>query len=1034
VTGSGDDRDEDDESPSSGSDDDFLRAVAAAPVRTMPSVLRHGEDDPEHIGHFAILSRLGQGGMGIVYQARDENLGRVVALKVLPTAFETDQTKRGRFMREARSAAAVTHPNIATIYEVGESEGRIFIAMELVEGPTLRRIMGDRPLELARALRLFGQIAAGVAKAHGAAIVHRDLKPDNVVVGSDELVKVLDFGLAKSVEADALITRSGEELMVGTPAYMPPEQVRGQLVTPASDVFAMGVMLYEMLTARRPFGGKTLPELVASIERDTPTTPSAVNPKVPAALDRIVVRCLSKEPAGRYATAGALLEELRRFESIAPPPAVRTTGAGTDSVVTPPPSSATPRRRGPSWRWGLVALGVVAAGGGVAALSAKRWSGSSSGASGASGSGSSVVLALAPPSAVLACPPLLASGVDEPSGWLGAAAASLACRRAAILMGGNLSRVQVPAELLDLPRQPSGGLPLDPYTATDARDRSIAAAKARATRWLDGSVARDSDRFRVTLVVRAQDGHEVARGEGQGRQMYQAVREAMRPLVALGAVPRAPGMDAEIAQWWGVRDVELAATLDDWHTSLGVSAAATAEEWTKLALRHDELGARWAYDAFEAQGGAPGLNAPVELTALDRSSPAAFAASAPSYALSNPRADPVALATEARRMADAEASSEGKRALVLAAVELLSLAGQPAARELVLGLLRLDPRSDHAWEMSQRASAGEARTGPLMRAYTAWAPEDQASWEDVAFTDDSLDSAQRIAWARRAYLIAADWSHWGLKLGEALVRAGRGEDARALAGEMLLRGPVMDEAAQGVLVRVDASEAHFGAALDRGMQLLQGMAVYGAPSDWSILNALLDVAVIVGKAPALADAFALRFVLVDPPRLVQGHVLGRDVPDAVARACALSSRDVSKRCFARVHDLLVSKYFRWPGGTSDAEISGLARFGAGDMKGAAEAWRPLAQGDVDRRLFPVAFDASGDVDVAERVDAKLMASGDGNYDGVSLSHVRSALRAMKRGDRERAKQLAQQVVDAWGAADVPVPPVAAMKALLARLR
>ena len=1026
VTDSGDNHDRDGDAPSSGAEDTFLRAVAAAPVRTMPSVLRHGEGEPERIGHFAVLARIGQGGMGIVYQARDENLGRVVALKVLPPGFESDPTKRMRFMREARSAAAVTHPNIATIYEVGESEGHIFIAMELVEGRTLRELLSDRPLEVPTVLRLFGQIAAGVAKAHAAAIVHRDLKPDNVVVGNDDIVKVLDFGLAKSVDTDALVTRSGEELMLGTPAYMPPEQARGQQVTPASDVFALGVMLYEMLTARRPFHGKNVPELVSSIERDTPTTPSAINPRVPAALDRIVIRCLAKEPSGRFETAGALADELRRLESIAPPSPAQRTTAG-DSMVTPPPSSATPRRS-PSWRWGLAAVAIAGAGGAIAGVAAKRGS-----APPGSASAQVPALALGAPSAALACPPLVASGVDEPSGWLGAAAASLACRRAAILMGGKLDRVQVPAELLDLSRQPSGDLPLDPYAANDARDRSIAVARTRATKWLDGSIARGSDRFRVTLVIRAQDGRELARGDGQGKQMYQAVREAMKPLLAPGAVIRAPAMDAEIAQWSGVRDVELAAALDDWHTSLGVSAAATAEEWSKLAPRRDELGARWAYDAFEAQGGAPDLSAPVEPTALDRTSPAAFAASAPSFALTSPDADPVALAAEARRLADAEASSEGKRALVLAAVELLSLAGQPAARELVLGLLRLDPRSDHAWEMSQRASAGEARTGPLMRAYAAWAPEDQASWEDVAFTDESLDSAQRIAWARRAYLVAPDWSHWGLKLGEALVRAGRGEEARALAGEMLLRGPAMDEGAQGVLVRVDASEAHFGAALDRGMQLLQSMAVYGAPSDWSILNALLDVAVIVGKAPALADAFARRFVLLDPPRLVRGHVLGRDVPDAVARACALSSRDVSKRCFARVHDLLMSKYFRWPGGTSDAEISGLARFGAGDMKGAAEAWRPLAQGDVDRRLFPVAFDAAGDPDMAERVDAKLMASGDGSYDGVSLSHVRSARRAMKRGDRERAKQLAQQVVDAWGAADMLVPEVAEMKALLTRL-
>jgi len=348
MTVSGPESKRSNDGPASDEVDSFLKEVAHAPTVTLPSVQRGSDgEDPEKLAHFTVLGRIGEGGMGIVYRARDEKLGRIVALKVLPREFEAHEMRRKRFMREARAAAAITHPNIVTVYEIGESLGRVFIAMELVDGRRLRALMSRGPMPVAEALRLMLEIVAGVAKAHAAGIVHRDLKPENTLVTSDSHVKLLDFGLAKQLSAEELVvTRTGEGAILGTPGYMSPEQMQGRPATPAADVFALGVILYELLTERRPFKGKNLPQLVCSIDKDVPRAPSRLNPRVPGALDGIVARCLSKDPGDRYPDARALLEEL--------------------SSVTPPPPSAVVRRS----RRRAAMVGVVALVLGIAAAAA----------------------------------------------------------------------------------------------------------------------------------------------------------------------------------------------------------------------------------------------------------------------------------------------------------------------------------------------------------------------------------------------------------------------------------------------------------------------------------------------------------------------------------------------------------------------------------------------------------------------------------------------------------------------------------------
>jgi eukaryotic-like serine/threonine-protein kinase len=271
------------------------------------------------LSHYRILRQIGAGGMGEVYEAEDTKLGRRVALKVLPKETARDPQRRQRFDREAKAVAALNHPNIVTIYSVEEADGIDFITMELVEGQTLRQVLPRGGLPLGRLLDLAIPMAEAIAAAHQRGITHRDLKPENILISRDGKVKVLDFGLAKVGEVpdeaergSLLPTRAltEEGRIVGTVAYMSPEQGEGKQVDPRSDVFTLGIILYEMSTGERPFKGDTAVSLLSSILKDHPPPVSKINATLPRDLARIVDRCLMKDPARRFQTAMGLSTEL----------------------------------------------------------------------------------------------------------------------------------------------------------------------------------------------------------------------------------------------------------------------------------------------------------------------------------------------------------------------------------------------------------------------------------------------------------------------------------------------------------------------------------------------------------------------------------------------------------------------------------------------------------------------------------------------------------------------------------------------------
>jgi predicted Ser/Thr protein kinase len=295
---------------------------------------------------YALGDRLATGGMGSVYRARDTRLGREVAIKILKEEYAGDDRFVERFRREARAAAALAHPNIAGVYDYGEESGRHFIVMELVQGSDLARVMREEgPLPPERAQNIGTQIARALAHAHAAGVVHRDVKPANVIVSPSEVVKVTDFGIARA-QADSALTATGT--VMGTAQYISPEQASGEKVGPRSDVYSLGIVLYEMVTGTVPFTGDSAVAIAMRHLKDDVPAPSTVNPAVPPQLDRIVAAATSKRPEDRFEAAEfeSLLEEAPAGETAA---VTTPIAAGSTAVLPVSGTTAELEEEGKQW-------------------------------------------------------------------------------------------------------------------------------------------------------------------------------------------------------------------------------------------------------------------------------------------------------------------------------------------------------------------------------------------------------------------------------------------------------------------------------------------------------------------------------------------------------------------------------------------------------------------------------------------------------------------------------------------------------------
>ena len=324
------------------------------------------------ISHFRIIEKLGAGGMGVVYKARDTRLERPVALKFLPENMVQDPQALERFRREAHAASALNHPGICTIYDIGEQDHRPFIAMEFIDGETLRQYIHGQPLPIEQILDLGVQIADALDVAHAQGIIHRDIKPSNVFVTKRGQAKILDFGLAKLVVKDLLppdaqnsSSASTQDslsivgIISGTPAYMSPEHVRGDDLDRRTDIFALGLLVYEMATGQQAFGGKTGGAIIEAILTRTPPSARTLNPQIPPQLEEIINKCLDKDRDRRYATAGAVRTDLQQLKRVSE--SGQITSSTVSVAAATPAVTATPATYPPARSFGWKSITVAAA-------------------------------------------------------------------------------------------------------------------------------------------------------------------------------------------------------------------------------------------------------------------------------------------------------------------------------------------------------------------------------------------------------------------------------------------------------------------------------------------------------------------------------------------------------------------------------------------------------------------------------------------------------------------------------------------------
>src|ERR1700756_3485132 len=274
-------------------------------------------------GRYEILGELGRGAMGVVYKATDPVIGRAVAVKTIKLSEEGTGLSRpellARFQTEARAAGLLTHPNIVVVFDAGEEEGLYYITMELVEGKSVQALLdAGHAFPLPRVLRIMEQTCSALQFAHERNVVHRDIKPANIMLTGDDTVKVTDFGTAKILQFGTVQQTAH---VMGTPSYMSPEQVKGRAVDGRSDIFSLGVMLYEMITGEKPFPGQSITTVIYKIVNEEPVPPRQINPSIHPGISAAVMRALAKEPEHRYHSCGEMLEDLRNYRTIAGPDA-----------------------------------------------------------------------------------------------------------------------------------------------------------------------------------------------------------------------------------------------------------------------------------------------------------------------------------------------------------------------------------------------------------------------------------------------------------------------------------------------------------------------------------------------------------------------------------------------------------------------------------------------------------------------------------------------------------------------------------------
>jgi tRNA A-37 threonylcarbamoyl transferase component Bud32 len=1000
--------------------------------------------------------------MGIVYRVQHTRIGKLLAMKLLHGELSTNKEVVRRFKHEALTVSKLSSPHTVQVFDYGVWQHLTYLVMELVEGANLARVLQLKgPMPFERAGKLMVQVCSSLSEAHSKGITHRDIKPENIMILRDEhgleMAKVLDFGLAKLREpdegtdsatmlesAETATNATAEGRVLGTPGYMSPEQARGQDVDHRTDLFALGVLLYEMLSGEAPFQGDTALDRLAAVTRDDPPPIDGLAPE----LDELLASCLAKDRDERLADAESFLESLAAAvdssstDTFVSTPRASTSGAAA-SVSAPPartkpsspstmagteafrgrPSTLTPRAR-------LVRLGIGGALGIAVAIGVFAWRFGGQRGDPSQAAATDPTRLWTDPNSVLACPPLQASGVPEPAGWLGAAAADVACRRARLLMGGRYARTLIPAELLDMPTKVAASIPGDVYGDPKSRPRAIEAAKRRAAAWIDGTIAKSPQGFTVELVVRAKSGQEVARAKADGKYVHVAVRSAMEPLLKAGAIPQAKALEPEAARWSHTAKPRAAvAALDlDMATALNLGRAPQDECARVEPFRGD-------FDNFAPISAActESRDGPdeVEPFPVDRSSPEGFAWTAPAALRYDKTLDPKELLEHAKRLLHEDKSAMGRGALGFAATWLAFEAGEPA-RLISFSAVQDDPRHFWGWTMACGTSLRKKGGEIANRAFQTWTPEQPDAWNIATFSDPSQPLEAKIRWGERAVALSPDYPLFAQNLAIYLTQAGRTEDVRSIAAHLARGGPAQQLGAEALLAQVETSEGKFERALQRSLAAHRTLETTTRLwwGDMPLTETALDAGLVLGRHHEVADELAERFVLADPPRL---YAHSEYTSYQATLICLHASKSVATRCAARLTALMAGDYFKVSHTNLVPKLlEGLRHYLAGDVDPMVRAWRavpaPMRGGEMRARLLA----AAGRDDLAEQVDRNIPV-GHGVIHGASFIDVRQAQRAEKRGDHAEARKLAQKVVDAWSDADADVPAVTQMRELIDRL-
>ncbi len=992
---------------------------------------------------YVLTAEVGAGGMGVVWRARDTRLERDVAVKLLPAGAVGDDIARARLLREAKAAGSLQHDGIVRIYDVGEADaGSAFLVMELVAGSSLRDTLTEGKLTRVERIHVIVQIGRALAVAHGAGIIHRDVKPENVLIRHDKRPILLDFGLAKPIPsgmaktldvgaAPTNITQEGS--VVGTPAYLAPEQIRGDEVGAPADQFALGVTAFELLTGRMPFEGNSVLAILASVLHETPPLASTVCADVSEAVAEVLARAMRRAPAERWpsvsdfadaleaASTGAADKPVAAVPKVSP--SARTLSDATAATDAVAPAAVGSRSR--TWlRVAVVGSGLVLAG-----VLGARMIGHhvDLGTAPPPSSSSASSLATLPADAVMACPLFTVSGdgLESPTGWLGAAAAGLACERAQDLLGGASSRALGPADLAGLPRDATDMGSDDPFAAAETSTRVDSAAADKTAR-LVGSLTKEPHDFVVDVIVRTRDGRDLARGSGRAEELAAAVSAAVRGISGVFGDARATTFQKE---WLRVDTREAALDLRDLASALIIeddvlTAAACARVAKRTDVRPDML--------YLARALCQERIARVVLDEvpppIDESSPGALATTVAAHRARG-GIEEVRKRVALLERAIAQTSNNEERVILsAAAAEVLYAAGDNMrSRELSRLAVRSSPKLvDLRGTPWHRLTLSGNFDSHGTRAHAAWVP-----WEPVAMQNIGVGAASspyltRLRLVGRAALLARR-GFFMSSYCEQLTRAGRTVEAEGIADQLdndLLR------------IRVLIGQGRYKAAVERGTAKLAALPTTDANAGMAfrLASAVAEAAHYIGKPAPFVDDIVTRFVDAEPP-----HVKIGVVPFvALVHACASAPAATGKRCIHRVRQLFARGDLGGLVSAAGPMLEGAERWVAGDVEGAAKIWRPLVREattlEVEslRHIIVEAFDRSGMMDLGARLDADMLSLAD-MPGAMDPAFPRGAIRAEKRGDFAVARKLANAALAKWQTADDDVPQAAEMKALLKRI-